>query len=157
MHESDVYTACSPVWTIEQQGNNILEPAAFNGMLMNATGTGPFVMHALNIVDVHIWAPSPDAAYQEQVTDETSGQTSSVLVLDSPGDGPLTHEPDRERARLGRRVGHADGLRLGDRPLGPLWRPSRRVLRSGPDLLRLVQLRQLVRLHADPDLRRYLR
>ena len=90
VQEPDVYTACSPVWTIQQQGNNIIEPAAFNGMLMDAAGSGPFVMHALDTVDVHIWAPSPDAAYQEQVTDETSGQTSGVLVLNSPGDGPLT-------------------------------------------------------------------
>jgi hypothetical protein len=64
---------------------------------MNAAGTGPFVMHALDTVDVHIWAPSPDAAYQEQVTDETSGQTSSVLVLNSPGDGPLTPEFDTQQ------------------------------------------------------------
>jgi hypothetical protein len=53
--QADVYTACSPVWTIQQQGNNIIEPAAFNGMLMDAAGTGPFVMHALDTVDVHIW------------------------------------------------------------------------------------------------------
>jgi hypothetical protein len=91
-HEPDVYTACSPVWSIEDQNGQVIEPAAFNGMLTDAAGTGPFVMHALDTVDVHIWAPSPDAAYQEQVTDETSGQTSSVLVLNSPGDGPLTPE-----------------------------------------------------------------
>ena len=96
-HEANVYTACSPVWTIQQQGNNIIEPAAFNGMLMNATGTGPFVMHALDTVDVHIWAPSPDSAYQEQVADETTGETSSVLVLNSPGDGPLTPEFDTQQ------------------------------------------------------------
>jgi hypothetical protein len=97
IHEPDVYTACSPVWSLVQQGNNILEPAAFNGMLMNSAGTGPFVMHALDTVDVHIWAPSPTAAYQEQVTDETSGQTSSVLVLNSPGDGPLTPAFDTQQ------------------------------------------------------------
>ncbi|MGN6681396.1 MAG: hypothetical protein ACTHKL_26825 [Streptosporangiaceae bacterium] len=91
-HQADTYTACSPVWTIQQRGNDIIEPAAFNGMLMNTAGTGPFVMHALDTVDVHIWAPSPDAAYQEQVMDETTGETSSVLVLNSPGDGPLTPE-----------------------------------------------------------------
>jgi hypothetical protein len=92
-HEPDVYTACSPVWTItEDASGNILEPAAFNGMIMNADATGPFVMHALDTVDVHIWAPTPDAAYQEQITDETTGETSSVLVLNSPGDGPLTPE-----------------------------------------------------------------
>jgi hypothetical protein len=85
-----VYTVCSPVWTLEQSNKKILEPAAFNGMLMNANGTGPFVMHARDIVDVHIWAPSMTDAYREQARDETTGQTSSILVLVSPGDGPLT-------------------------------------------------------------------
>jgi hypothetical protein len=83
-------TACSPVWTLMKQNGHIIEPAAFNGMLTNAAGTGPFVMHARDIVNVHIWAPSPDASYREQVKDETSGQTSGVLVLNSPSDGSLT-------------------------------------------------------------------
>ena len=61
-------------------------------MLKTAGGSGPFVMHALDIVDVHIWATSPTAAYQEQVTDETTQQTSGLIVLNSPGDGPLTPE-----------------------------------------------------------------
>src|SRR5262249_61933332 len=91
-HRSNVYTACSPVWTIARQGQQIAEPAAFNGMLTDATGKAPFVMHALDFVDVHIWAPGTASAYQEQVTDETSGTTSSVLVLNSPKDGPLTPE-----------------------------------------------------------------
>src|SRR5581483_7379288 len=55
-HEVGTYTACSPVWSLEQEGDEIAEPAAFNGMLMNAQGTGPFVMHARDVVDVHIWA-----------------------------------------------------------------------------------------------------
>jgi hypothetical protein len=88
----DVYTACSPVWTIEQQGQQIDEPAAFNGMLTDARVKAPFVMHARDIVDVHIWAPRPDSPYREQLTDETSGRASSVLVLISPQDGPLTPE-----------------------------------------------------------------
>jgi hypothetical protein len=97
-HAPNVYTACSPVWTIQQEANgDIGEPAAFNGMLTDASGTAPFVMHALDTVDVHIWATSPDAAYQEQVTDETSGQTSSALVLNSPGDGPLTPAFDTQQ------------------------------------------------------------
>jgi hypothetical protein len=87
VHAPDVYTACSPVWTIAKQGKQISEPAAFNGMLTDATGKAPFVMHALDIVDVHIWAPSSSSPYREQVTDETTGQTSSVLVLISPKDG----------------------------------------------------------------------
>lgn len=89
-HAPNVYTACSPVWTLTNKGKAIGEPAAFNGMLTDAGGKNPFVMHALDIVDVHIWAPAPGAAYQEQVADETTGETSSVLVLNSQRDGPLT-------------------------------------------------------------------
>src|SRR5205085_1726446 len=92
VHAPDVYTACSPVWTLAKQGKQIAEPAAFNGMLTDATGKAPFVMHALDVVNVHIWAPSSDSAYREQVRDETSGQTSSALVLISPRDGPRTPE-----------------------------------------------------------------
>jgi hypothetical protein len=91
VHEQiDTYTACSPVWTLEQQGQNITEPAAFNGMLTNQAGTGPFVMTARDVVDVHIWAPTRGQAYREQVTDLTTGTQSAVLVLNSPTDGPLT-------------------------------------------------------------------
>ena len=89
-HAPNIYTACSPVWTLTKKGNSIGEPAAFNGMLTDAGGKTAFVMNALDIVDVHIWAPAPGAAYQEQVTDETTGETSSVLVLNSQRDGPLT-------------------------------------------------------------------
>jgi hypothetical protein len=95
-HEVGVYTVCSPVWTIAQKKNgDIIEPAAFNGMLMNATGTGPFVMHGRDVVDIHIWAPSMNAPYREQVRDDSSGETSSVLTLVSPDDGPLTPAFDR--------------------------------------------------------------
>jgi hypothetical protein len=93
---SDLSTAgnsgIAGILTLSNTAGQIIEPAAFNGMLRNAAGPGPLVMPALDIVDVHIWAPSPDAAYREQVRDETSGETSSVLVLNSPGDGPLTPE-----------------------------------------------------------------
>jgi hypothetical protein len=89
-HAPDIYTACSPVWTLTAKGNSIGEPAAFNGMLKDASGIRAFVMHALDIVDVHIWAPTMNSAYREQVTDETTGQTSSPLVLISGQDGPLT-------------------------------------------------------------------
>ncbi|PWU25485.1 MAG: hypothetical protein C5B48_01055 [Candidatus Rokuibacteriota bacterium] len=84
------YTACSPVWTLTQQFGQIKEPAAFNGMLTASGGTGPFVMHGRDVVNVHIWAPSMHDAYREQINDETTGQTSDVLVLNSPTDGPLT-------------------------------------------------------------------
>src|SRR5215472_9333461 len=38
VHDPDVYTACSPVWTLAKQGKQIAEPAAFNGMLTDAGG-----------------------------------------------------------------------------------------------------------------------
>jgi hypothetical protein len=94
VHQPGVYTACSPVWTIAEKRGNIIEPAAFNGMIANSAGTGPLIMHGRDIVDIHIWAPSMSEAYREQITDESSGETSSVLVLDSPTDGPLTPQFD---------------------------------------------------------------
>src|SRR5690242_3722089 len=90
-----VYTVCSPVWTLARKKKHIVEPAAFNGMLLNASGTGPFVMYGRDIVDIHIWAPSMNAPYREQVTDESTGETSRILTLISPTDGPLTPAFDR--------------------------------------------------------------
>jgi len=116
VHAPDVYTACSPVWTLAKQGQQIAEPAAFNGMLTDATGKAPFVMHALDIVDVHIWAPGSSSPYQEQVTDETTGQTSSVLVLISPKDGPLTPEFSTQE------IGNAlDWGGVWDTPMAFVW------------------------------------
>jgi hypothetical protein len=116
VHAPNVYTACSPVWTLAKQGQNIAEPAAFNGMLTDATGKAPFVMHALDMVDVHIWAPGSSSAYQEQVTDETSGQTSSVLVLNSPKDGPLSPEFNTNQ------IGNAlDWGGVWDTPMAFVW------------------------------------
>jgi hypothetical protein len=116
VHAPNVYTACSPVWTLAKQGQQIAEPAAFNGMLTDAGGKAPFVMHALDIVDVHIWAPGSSSPYQEQVTDETSGQTSSVLVLISPKDGPLTPEFSTQE------IGNAlDWGGVWDTPMAFVW------------------------------------
>ena len=64
-------------------------------MLVNASGAGPFVMHGRDVLDIHIWAPSMDAPYREQVRDESSGETSGILTLVSPTDGPLTPAFDR--------------------------------------------------------------
>ena len=116
VHAPNVYTACSPVWTLAKKGKQIAEPAAFNGMLTDASGKAPFVMHALDIVDVHIWAPGPSSAYQEQVTDETTGQTSSVMVLISPKDGPLTPEYSTQE------IGNAlDWGAVYDTPMAFVW------------------------------------
>jgi hypothetical protein len=112
----DVYTACSPVWTLEQQGQQIAEPAAFNAMLTDARGKAPFVMHALDVVDVHIWAPDSDSPFREQVTDETSRQESSVLVLISPKDGPLT--PQFSKQEIGNAL---DWGGVWDTPMSFVW------------------------------------
>ncbi len=116
-HTPDVYTACSPVWTIQAGANGAInEPAAFNAMLTTADGTGPFVMHALDIVDVHIWAPTSTSAYQEQVRDETTHQKSGVIVLNSPGDGPLTPEFSTQE------IGNAlDWGGVWDTPMAFVW------------------------------------
>src|SRR5207248_3922846 len=103
-------------WSSDVCSSDLIEPAAFNGMLTDASGKGPFVMHALDVVDVHIWAPSPTSAYQEQVRDETSGTTSSVLVLNSPKDGPLTPEFDTNQ------IGNAlDWGGVWDTPMAFVW------------------------------------
>jgi hypothetical protein len=115
-HAPNVYTACSPVWTLTKEGHSFGEPAAFNGMLTNASGKGAFVMHALDTVDVHIWSPTPGAAYQEQVTDETSGETSAVLVLISQRDGALTPAFDTNE------IGNAlDWGAVYDTPMAFVW------------------------------------
>jgi hypothetical protein len=114
--QPNVYTACSPVWTLQQQGQQITEPAAFNGMLTDASGKNAFVMHAHDVVDVHIWAPSPTAAYQEQITDETSHTTSSVLVLNSQKDGPLT--PEFSTNQIGNAL---DWGGVWDTPMAFVW------------------------------------
>jgi hypothetical protein len=115
-HAPDIYTACSPVWTIARQGQQIAEPAAFNGMLTDSTGKAPFVMHARDIVNVHIWAPSSSSAYREQVTDVTTGTRSSVLVLNSPKDGPLTPEFDTNE------IGNSlDWGGVWDTPMAFVW------------------------------------
>ena len=111
-------------------------------MLTDAGGKNAFVMHALDIVDVHIWAPTPGSAYQEQVTDETTNQTSSVLVLISEKDGALT--PEYSTNEIGNAL---DWGGVYDTPMAFVWEighsdiygDHRCVLRSGPDVLRLVQ------------------
>jgi hypothetical protein len=115
-HAPNIYTACSPVWSLTNKGPHIGEPAAFNGMLTDAGGKNAFVMHALDIVDVHIWSPRPGAAYQEQVTDETTNQTSSVLVLISEKDGALT--PEYSKNEIGNAL---DWGGVYDTPMAFVW------------------------------------
>jgi hypothetical protein len=123
----NVYTACSPVWTLIQKGQDILEPAAFNGMLVNQAGTGPLVMHGGDTIDVHIWAPSMDEAYREQVHDESTGEDSAVLVLNSPEDGPLT--PQFSTQEIGNALNW--GL-VNDTPMSFVWEIGHASLYGSP-------------------------
>ena len=129
VHAPNIYTVCSPVWTLAKQGKGIAEPAAFNGMLTDRSGKAPFVMHAGDIVDVHIWAPSRDSAYQEQVTDITTDERSSTLVLISPRDGPLTPEFDQNI------TGNAlDWGAVWDTPMSFVWEIGHSDLYGGHPL-----------------------
>ena len=115
-HEVGTYTVCTPVWTLQQEGDDIEEPAAFNGMIANANGHGPLVMHARDVVDVHIWAPSMREAYRIQMSDETTHATSAVLLLVSKTDGPLRPAFDTNE------IGNAlDWGIVHDTPMSFVW------------------------------------
>ena len=81
-------------------------------------------------------------------------------MLNSPGDGPLTPEFSTQQ------IGNAlDWGGVWDTPMAFVYEighsdefgSTRRVLRAGPDELRLIQPRQLGRPDADPDHERHIR
>ncbi len=115
-HEVGTYTVCAPVWTIEQEKNDIEEPAAFNGMLTNASGAGALVMHARDVIDIHIWSPSMHDAYRVQVADETTHETSAVMLLISKTDGPL--RPAFDTQQIGNSL---DWGIVHDTPMAFVW------------------------------------
>src|SRR5262249_58938346 len=74
------------------------------------------VICALYVDDVDTGAMCSISPYQEQVTVEASGQTSSGLVLISPKDGPLTPEFSTQE------VGNAlDWGGVWDTPMAFVW------------------------------------
>lgn len=108
----NTYTACSPVWKINPQNQEV---AAFNTMLRDASGQGPLVMHALDEVQIHIWAPNIHSPIVVDVLDLTTGHRGGYLLI-SKTDGPLT--PAYTVQRIG------DALKWGivyDTPMSFVW------------------------------------
>lgn len=87
-HVPNTYSACSPVWSVHQNGQNFTEPAAFNAMLVDSTGTGPLVMHAGDTVTIHWFVTAAKDGYHVTVTDLSTNR-SGTIVLSSKSDGPL--------------------------------------------------------------------
>ena len=94
----NTYTACSPVWSLTQTGQQGIfhEPAAFNAMLTRDGTTGPLVMHAGDAVTIHFHDTAAKDGWHETVNDLTTGQ-SGTIVLNSPkAGGPIEPEFDTQ-------------------------------------------------------------
>ena len=127
VHAPNVYTACSPVWTIAKQGKQIAEGRVQRHAHGRHRQGAVRHARARHRRRPHLGA-FVGSAYQEQVTDETSGAVKRPGTHQPEGRtaySRVRHEPDRQRARLGRRLGHPDGVRVeighsdlyGDHPL----------------------------------------
>jgi hypothetical protein len=99
-HVPNTYTVCSPTWSIHATGQkpNYHEPAAFNAMLVDSTGTGPLVMHAGDTVTIHWFVTPARDGFHVTVKDLSTGRQGTI-VLDSKDDGPLM--PSYSRQQLG--------------------------------------------------------
>jgi hypothetical protein len=89
-HVPNTYTVCSPVWSIHATGQKpaFHEPAAFNAMLVDSTGTGPLLMHAGDTVTIHWFVTSANDGFHVNVKDLSTGRQGTI-VLNSKSDGPL--------------------------------------------------------------------
>ena len=89
-HVPNAYTVCSPVWSIHATGQkpSFHEPAAFNAMLVDSTGTGPLVMHAGDTLTIHWFVTAAKDGFHVTVKDLTTNR-SGTIVLNSKKDGPL--------------------------------------------------------------------
>jgi hypothetical protein len=107
----NVYTVCSPVWSIVRKS----EPAAFNAMLRDGASTSPLVMHAGDTVTVHWFVTPAQDGFHVTVTDSSTGH-SGTIVLNSKSDGPLMPAFDRQQ------IGNALGWGLvNDTPNSFVW------------------------------------
>jgi hypothetical protein len=107
----NVYTVCSPVWSIVKKS----EPAAFNAMLTDGASASPLVMHAGDTVTVHWFVTPAKDGFHVTVTDTNTGH-SGTIVLNSKSDGPLMPAFDRQQ------IGNALGWGLvNDTPNSFVW------------------------------------
>lgn len=109
----DVYTACSPVWEVSQNGNS--ESAAFNAMLTDSLTGGPLQMHAGDTITDHQYITPANDGMHITVSDLTTGHAGTI-VLDSKVDGPLM--PAFSVQKLGNALGW--GL-VNDAPNALVW------------------------------------
>ena len=141
----NTYTVCSPVWSVV--GNN--EPAAFDAMLRKAgTQRKPLVMHGGDTITLHYYGTPA----QRRRPHRCRRPDHPPARLDRPSQqAHRRHEPgvrppgDRKRARLGHRQRRAQLVRVGDRPPLRLQPAPGRVLRAGPQRLRVLQLAGVAR------------
>jgi hypothetical protein len=115
-HAPNVYTVCSPVWSIHTTGQKPVfhEPAAFNAMLTTGSKHQPLVMHAGDTIDVHFHVVSQNQGWHIDVMDESTGG-SGTIVLNS-ADGPLLPAFDKQE------IGNALGWGLvNDTPNSFVW------------------------------------
>jgi len=96
----NVYTACSPVWTLTSTGqkDDFHEPPAMNAMLTNGTKPGvPLIMHGGDTITVHWYTTAANDGFHVTVTDlSVAGHPSGTIVLDSNADGPLMPAYDKQ-------------------------------------------------------------
>ena len=82
------YTVCSPVWAVDP--STLQEYAAFNGMLKRSGTAQPLVMNAGDTVTVHYSKGTQTGTpFNIVVSDITTGQHSTTLILSGGIDGPL--------------------------------------------------------------------
>jgi hypothetical protein len=96
-YSPDTYTVCSPVWSIHATGQPPVyhEPAAFNAMLRPTGEQGPLIMHARDLVSVHLFVSAAADGWHINVRDLTTGG-SGTIVLNSKKDGPLMPTYNRQ-------------------------------------------------------------
>jgi hypothetical protein len=114
---ANAYTVCSPVWSVRTTGQKDVfhEPAAFNAMLVDRSGTGPLVMSAGDTITIHWFTTPAQDGYHVTVKDLSTGHRGTI-VLDPKKDGPLM--PAFDTQTLGNALGW--GL-VDDAPNAFVW------------------------------------
>ena len=110
------YSACSPVFKIQQAGKQFKEVTAFNAMLQDSAAKNtPLVMHAGDTVTIHYYVTAAKDGFHITVTDQTTGHDGTI-VLNSPSDGPLM--PVFDKQELGNFLGWGT---VDSAPNGFVW------------------------------------
>jgi hypothetical protein len=79
-----VYSACSPVWEVNNN-NGTHEGAAFNAMLTDGGTGGPLLMHAGDTITDHQYVTPAQDGMHITVTDLTTGHSGTIVLNSSAG------------------------------------------------------------------------